>query len=372
MGIGRFVYTPILPDMIEAIGLTPTEAGLIATANFLGYLVGALAASAAWLRGPHRSWFLAGLFASAITTAAMGLTEALGAQMLIRLLGGVASAFVLVFASALILDCLAALGRPRLSALFFAGVGVGIAVSGLLISVLGSQGYDWRVQWIASGVISLVAALFVVWLVPRQANEVEQEPLQPETTADGRLKRLIVAYGLYGFGYIITATFIATIARASSEGRSLETVVWLVVGVSAIPSVALWTYLGRRWSFAAAFAVACVIEAGGVALTVTSSSALAIVVGGVLLGGTFVGIAALGLLYARSLSVGDSRRILALMTASFAFGQMVGPTFAGVTFDLGDSFLVPSLAAAAALIGSAWLVMVKHQPQTLSTTMYPP
>ena len=371
MGIGRFVYTPILPDMIEAIGLTPTEAGLIATANFLGYLVGALAASAAWLRGPHRSWFLVGLFASGITTAAMGLTEALGAQMLIRLLGGVASAFVLVFASALILDRLAAMGRPRLSALFFTGVGVGIAVSALLISVLGSQGYDWRVQWIASGVISLVAALFVVWLVPHEVNEVEQEPLQPETTADGRLKRLIVAYGLFGFGYIITATFISTIARASSDDRSLETVVWLAVGLSAIPSVALWTYLGRRWSIASAFAVACVIEAGGVALTVSSSSAWAIVVGGILLGATFVGIAALGLLYAHSLSVGDSRRTLALMTASFALGQMVGPTFAGFTFDLGDSFLVPSLAAATALIGSAWLVMVKHQPPALSSTSVP-
>ena len=112
----------------------------------------------------------------------------------------------------------------------------------------------------------------------------------------------------------------------------------------------------------------CVIEAGGVALTVSSSSAWAIVVGGILLGGTFVGIAALGLLYAHSLSVGDSRRTLALMTASFALGQMVGPTFAGFTFDLGDSFLVPSLAAATALIGSAWLVMVKHQPPALSST----
>jgi len=301
----------------------------------------------------------------------MGLTAALGTQMLIRLLGGVASAFVLVFGSALILDRLAAVGRPRLSAVFFAGVGVGIAVSAFLISVLGLQGYDWRIQWIASGVISLVAALFVVWLVPHETNDIEREPLQHETTADGRLKRLIVAYGLYGFGYIITATFISTIARSSSDGRSLETVVWLAVGLSAILSVALWTYLGRRWALASAFAVACVIEAGGVALTVISSSAWAIVVGGVLLGGTFVGIAALGLLYARSLSVGDSRRTLALMTASFAFGQMVGPTFAGVTFDLGDSFLVPSLAAAAALIGSAWLVMVKHQSQALNSTVVP-
>ena len=317
MGIGRFVYTPILPDMIEALGLTPTEAGLIAAANFLGYLVGALAASAAWLRGSHRFWFFVGLFTSGISTAAMGLTEALVAQMLIRLVGGVASAFVLVFASALILDRLAALGRPRFSALFFSGVGVGIVVSALVISVLGSQGYDWKVQWIASGVISLVAALFVVGLVPGDAHEVEQETSESESTTDGRLKRLIVAYGLYGFGYIITATFISTIARASSESRSLETVVWLVVGLSAIPSVALWTYLGRRWGAASAFAVACVVEAAGVALTVTSSSGWVMVVGGVLLGGTFVGIAALGLLYARSLAVGDSRRTLAFMTASF-------------------------------------------------------
>ena len=45
MGIGRFVYTPILPSMIAGGALGVREAGLVAGANFLGYLVGALGAS---------------------------------------------------------------------------------------------------------------------------------------------------------------------------------------------------------------------------------------------------------------------------------------------------------------------------------------
>ena len=129
MGIGRFVYTPILPDMASALGLDAGAAGLIASANFLGYLVGALVVAVPHLPGGRRRWFLGGLAGSALSTAAMAVPSTMPAFMLLRFIGGVASACVLVLGSALVLDHLAAVQRHHRAALHFAGVGVGIAIS---------------------------------------------------------------------------------------------------------------------------------------------------------------------------------------------------------------------------------------------------
>src|SRR5690606_1562144 len=104
-----------------------------ASANFLGYLVGALAAGGSFLRGDPRLWFLGAIAASAATTAAMAATSSFAAFLVLRLAGGAASAFVLVFATSLILERLAAAGRARLSGLLFAGVGTGIAASSALV-----------------------------------------------------------------------------------------------------------------------------------------------------------------------------------------------------------------------------------------------
>ncbi len=168
---------------------------------------------------------------------------------------------------------------------------------------------------------------------------------------------LIVAYGLFGFGYVITATFISTMVRTAPPIQSIEPIIWLVVGLAAIPSVALWTWIGRRLGNDVSFAIACVLEGVGVAMSVLATSVPAIVLSAALLGGTFMGLTAVGLIHARTLSAGDPRHSIAFMTAAFGLGQMIGPAFAGYALDLAGSFLVPSLVAAAALIVSAALVL---------------
>ena len=175
---------------------------------------------------------------------------------------------------------------------------------------------------------------------------------------DTRLSGLLVAYGLFGFGYVITATFIVAIVRAAPDLARYETGIWLMVGLAAAPSVWLWSKLSGAAGILGAFAIACLVEAAGVIASVASSHAAGIFFAAACLGGTFMGLTALGLVAARTLPVSgggarDARRVVALMTAAFGTGQVLGPTLAGAMFDHTGNYVAASVAAAAALILAA-------------------
>lgn len=358
MGVGRFVYTPILPIMAEALRLTSAEAGLIASANFLGYLAGALLAASPLLRGSRRSYLIGALAANALTLAAMGLTSDFTAHLVLRFLGGLASAFVLVFASALVLERLAASGRDKLSAVHFAGVGGGIVISAVAVAWLVAAGTGWQGLWLASGSLALAGLAVVAWLMPGDDSLRRPGSQAKAAPASFALRTMIAAYGLFGFGYVITATFVVAMVRAVPEISALEPHVWALLGLSALPSVALWLAIAARIGVLPAFAAACVVEAVGIAISVLWISSPGILLAVISLGGTFVGITALGLMAGRRLSAGDPRPNIALMTASFGAGQVVGPVFAGWLFDRMGSFTVASLTAAAALVLAAILAML--------------
>jgi predicted MFS family arabinose efflux permease len=354
IGIGRFVYTPILPPMMTALGLSKSEAGMIASANFLGYLIGALAAATPTLPGARRHWVLGALAISALTTAAMGFAETLAPFLMLRFVGGAASAFVLIIGSTIVLEYLVEVARAELSAMHFAGVGSGIAVSAALVAGLAQFGESWRVLWIASGALSL-AAVAPAMLLPHHPGSVPLGGAETRTALDQRLKRLIVAYGFFGFGYVITATFLVAIVRGAPAIRVLEPLIWVVFGLAAVPSVALWTWIARLLGVRRSFALACVVEAGGVLASVAWQTLPGVFVATLLVGGTFMGLTALGLIEARALAKGDPRRALALMTGAFGFGQIIGPVFAGILSDRLGSFAAASEAAGAALLIAAWL-----------------
>ena len=355
IGIGRFVYTPILPFMAENLGLTPADGGLVASANFLGYLLGALAATRLRMPGGRRSWLLGALALSAATTAAMGLTAAMPAFIVLRFAGGMASAFVIVLAAALVLDRLSAAGRPGLSWMPFAGVGAGIAVSAVLVSAISARSAEWEILWLASGALALLGLVVCTHLISEAPDTQRVSPPSSARDAGRGLPVLVFSYGLFGFGYVITATFISQLVRTTPEVAVLEGVVWLIVGLAAAPSVVFWVWLDRRLGNCTALTLACLVEGAGVAASVFETSSAAVLAAAAVLGGTFMGITALGLITAQRLSTRNPTRLMALMTASFGLGQMIGPTFAGYAYRIGDSFQAPSLTAAAALLLAAAL-----------------
>ncbi len=351
LGIGRFVYTPILPSMVEGLGFDKTGAGLIASANFLGYLLGALAAALPRLPGSRLAWLLGALACVAGTLAAMAGAQDMATLMGLRFACGIASAFVLVFGAGLVLGGLAALGAPALSAIHFGGVGLGIAVSALGISWLQSQGVGWRGQWLAAGIVAAAAWVPVALLV----REHEPAPAAAGPLGGGfrNLARFPFAYGLCGFGYSVTATFLVTMARALPHAATVETVAWLCVGLAAAPSLWFWSGVGRRLGARRAMALASVVQAAGITFGVVRPDAAGVVVSGLLLGATFMGITALGFAVALGLPPDARRRVTALLTAAFGIGQIAGPTAAGVLADRTGSFLAPTLLAACALLVAA-------------------
>ena len=355
VGVGRFVYTPILPPMVEALGLTKGQAGIIAAANFMGYFAGALLA-AVRLPGSRRAWLIGALAVNAAALAAMGLVSSMFALSVLRFVAGLVSALGLIFASALVLDRLAAAGRARLSAVHFAGVGTGIALSAVLVALL----HDWRTMWFASGALALAAGIAVIALVP------PDHPGSHFTTSSKRaplptgFAPLAIAYGLFGFGYIITATFIVAMVRGTPSIASLEPYIWVMFGLSAAPSVALWTALGAHWGIRRTFAIAAFVEAAGVAVSAQWVTSATVIAASVFVGGTFMGLTALGLIAARE-GGGDPRSRIALVTAVFSAGQILGPVFAGHLYDRTGSLALPSWAAAAALaIAGILMLAARH------------
>lgn len=354
IGVGRFVYTPILPAMAHGLGLSRAQTGLIGSANFAGYLAGALAAAHPLFLERRRAWVAGALATCVATLVAMGWCSTLGAFVTLRFVCGGASALGFVLATAMVMDLLTRAGRPALVSLHYAGVGSGIAFSALLMSLAGQSGLDWRALWEIGGLLALGLALPIPWLLPSAPPAASRAATRGGASLS--IARLVLAYGLFGFGYVITATFLVAIVRDLPQLAAAEAYVWLCVGLAAAPSVGIWGWIAGRLGFRHGFALACLVQASGVLVSVLATNVPSILYAAVALGGTFVALTSLGIEGARRLRPGDRQRIVAVMMAAFGTGQVIGPTAAGALADATGSFTAPSLAAAAALLAAALLV----------------
>ncbi|MBB2696753.1 UNVERIFIED_ORG: MFS family permease [Rhizobium pisi] len=361
MGFGRFSYTPILPGMMSGVPLSAADAGFIASANFVGYLVGAVLAAYGWAAGRERLVALLALLANAILLAAMAATDSVAIFGVIRFLAGLASAFAMVFTSSIVLSHGTAAGNDHVQAAHFGGPGAGIALSSVMVLLIGLGFHDepggWRADWIGGALYCTASLAIVWWLLPMATAQSLRTGKEPALNWSRPMVLVTLSYGLFGFGYVITATFLVTIARMAATGAFVEFLCWFIAGVTAAVALFAWKPLVRPLGLGGVYVAALLIEAVGVLATVALPPSVAPLIGGALFGATFLAITAYGLQIGRKLSPKSPRRILAMMTAAFGLGQIVGPIVAGWIAERSGSFTVPTVIAAGALLVCAALVM---------------
>ncbi len=339
IGIGRFTYTPILPFMLEELNISKTEGGLIASWNFFGYLCGSLLSISSIFKKRIKLVFFISIVLSISTTFLMSIDDEVIFFIIIRFISGLSSAFVLIFGTSLILPSIQAFGKKSLSTSHFMGVGFGIVISSILVTFLGELGFHWDDLWIGVAILSVILAFPIFICTP---NEILQHPYSQNLNYKNNFSfsLISVAYGLYGFGYVILGTFISAMARETSGLEETEMYVWLLVGLAGIPMVIFWPWFGKKIGNDLALFFACAIMGLGVIMPVLLENKVGITSASILLGSTFIPITALALLEGQSRYYGSIRVSTAILTSSFSVGQMIGPYFGGVIIDLFNSYSI--------------------------------
>jgi MFS family permease len=353
MSIGRFAYTPILPFMQQEAGFSTRFAGFLASSNYAGYLVGAIIASIVPLKSNRAILLRSSIIISILLTLLMGLTYSHTSWMVWRFLSGITSAFVFVLASSLILDQLAKHRKLGWVGVMYGGVGLGIFISGLLVPLL-IENFHYEGAWIGLACLAGLLSI-IVFLTVKEDNTVLLVPPSPQYVKPTKnpkwLPWLLVSYGLEGLGYIVTGTFIVAIAEQTPAFSGSATSVWVLVGLTAVPSCVIWIYFGNKYGFMLSLMILLVIQAVGIALPAISASSTSYYVSAILFGATFMGVTTLANAFARNKNPLGSARIIAIMTSIYALGQMIGPSIAGVLTAETESYTW-------ALSGAAFLVFV--------------
>ncbi|MDW9766304.1 YbfB/YjiJ family MFS transporter [Sinorhizobium meliloti] len=330
MGVGRFAFTPILPMMLHDGVLDLQVAGNLATANYIGY--GALASMLVPKKWDHTTVIRLALVTTVILTALMALPVP-SMWISLRFLAGVVSAVGFVFTSGW---CLAELSGTSgsIGSAIYTGPGAGIALSGVAASFMSAAGLTGQLGWVTFAAMSAIMSALIWGVFGRRTKLVEPFYVGTARAASGKvlgaeMPLFAMAYGLAGFGYIITATYLPVIAKNAIPDSPLLTVFWPLFGISAVVGSLLAAKVKKSADARLYLIGSYLLQAAGVALSVVWQDALGLAASSMLVGIPFTAISFFAMNEVRRIRSTHHARHMGLLTAMFAIGQIMGPPAVG-------------------------------------------
>jgi len=351
MGLARFAFTPHLPLMQKDFMFNDTFSGILASSNYLGYLLGSiLSLKISRFKNIYRI-FAVSIWLSLILMVVMYFTNSY-LWVILRFFSGLLSAILFVLTMIMTLNDLLGKGKPQLSGIMHSGLGLGMVISGFALPIL-YRYYNSSELWICLVLISLIPAALSM-LIPACESTSESESIQNSVPPKG-INLLYISYFLEGLGYIVTGTFISVIVLRNTGSVELSGNVWVIAGLGAMIITPFYPMIAKRAGTAQTLAFLFFIQSIAIALPVLSNNTFLTMAGAVGYGGTFLGIVILSLMYAREIH--PAGKTTALLTIYFSIGQIIGPVTSGYISDWSGSFRLPVLSAALLVFTGGFTVL---------------
>ncbi|HEY0953227.1 MAG TPA: YbfB/YjiJ family MFS transporter [Roseateles sp.] len=363
IGLARFAYTPLLPQMQAQAGLGVADGGLLAAINYAGYMSGALLA--AWIESPvwRQRLYSWGLPLALLVTALMGWSTSFGLWAASRYLGGLCGAAGMLLGSGLVQGWLIRSGRRPELGLYFIGLGLGVAVSALGAMGMSALNLGWAAQWQGFALLGL-AFLVPAWVWRPPVPPPSAKAASGEAPSRRWMALMVAAYFCAGWGFVINATFTVAIVEGQPLLAGQGPWAWLLVGLAATPAVFVWDRIARRLGDVGALLLAFGLQIVGVLLPALAGGLAAALLGALLYGATFIGIVSLTLALVGRRSPANPGKAMARLTLSYGAAQISAPALTGRMVEASGSFEAALwLTAAVMAAGMLALVAVLREPR---------
>ncbi|AKX47426.1 transporter [Thiopseudomonas alkaliphila] len=363
--LGRFIYTPMLPRLVDDGLLTLQQGATIATWNYVGYLLGALIAMRWYSLDKIKLFLPWAVGFSVLSTFAQTQAETVGWLTLLRLINGITNGIVFVQVPSLILEWLNSRGKAALSGLVYLGVGAGLIISSLAVS-LPAPWLQGAERWWPAALLALPMAIWG-W---RQLSLIEVQEIPVASAPKNKQGKVVLfdrasiplflSYAGAGLGYILPMTFLPMLARLLLEqNHLLIDGSWLLVALSTLPAAWLWNRLGGSLGDGPALRLNYAVQLLGVLAVILLPGPAGIVLCALLVGNTFLGTVLLTQRLARSLHPHQGPKLSAALVALYGFTQLTGPWLTRLWLDAGGTLQSAFWFGAAALAwGLLWSLLV--------------
>ncbi|MDO6487211.1 YbfB/YjiJ family MFS transporter [Colwellia sp. 6_MG-2023] len=328
VGVARFVFTSLLPAMLED-SITIAYAGVLASINYVGYLTGSI--FSVFIKDIHSKvkYFRFGLFICVISSFILGVTDNSTIWFIARLFAGFGAAMALVVGSAVVMLKLKSVNKTKAMGIHFSGLGFSILITDLVMRGVFYAGGNWQDAWIILAILGALLSCYSAYVLrfDKQPNNEVVKHKFDKSLFSPMVIILILAYFTEGIGMVVQATFLPDIVNSLQGLDGYGGYVWLAVGIAGVPSCIIWMRLAHRFGSINIMIVAMLLQIVGIIIPTLSSNIVMNLISGLLFGATFIGLVSLFMNFGGQLSKKNPVFIMGAITSAYGIGQILGPLY---------------------------------------------